>query len=212
MNHFLQTHRRHVIAGSAAGIAAVGLLCTGVASAASSGLSTNAAPTTNSGPTTARPATAAGPATGAAPSGPASSSAAAGQRADAMKEIRAQLKAGVTHGTVTVTTKKGAKTVVFERGTVQAATATGFEVTDASGTQSWVVGPKMKVRERGQHKAGASPTSSASVVNGESVIVVGVPTGSTSTARLVVVLPATKHGTSKHGASTPATATPGTTT
>ena len=202
MNRFLHTHRRRVVAASAASIAGVGLLLTGVASAASPGPTTNSGPTTSSGPTTNS-----GPTTSSTPSGAAAPSTtggqAAGQVAGALKEIRTQLKAGVTHGDVTVTTKKGSKTVNFERGTVQLATATSFEVTDASGTtQTWVVGPKMKVRERGQRKAGASPSSSAAVVNGESVIVVGAQTGSTSTARLVVVLPATKRGTKTQGTTT----------
>jgi hypothetical protein len=191
MNHLLHTRRR-VVAAGAAGMAGMGLLFTGVANAASSGPSTTSAPSSVTAPSAGGQA--------------------AAHAAGALKEIRQQLKAGATHGTVTVTTKKGSKSVTFERGTVREATTSGFTVAEPDGTtQTWVDGPKMKIRERGQNKAGESPTSPAIVSNGENVIVVGVDTGSTSKARLVIVVPATKRGAGTQGA-TPGAASPSTET
>ena len=194
-------HRR--LALVAVGIAGTGVLVTGVASAATStpasdgvaGIS--AASLTSDG-------------------GSSGTDSARGKLAEALKEIRADLKAGQVSGAVTVDTKKGPQTIEFQRGTVSASTTSNFTVTDTSGSaQTWTVGPKMKVRDRAQRKAagssGASATS-ATVTNGENVVVVGLKTDTAETARLVVVVPAKaahapKAGKPSGGATTPTNST-----
>jgi hypothetical protein len=171
MNRLLHTRRRVLMLG-AAGVACVGLLTAGVANAASPG------------PSTSNPA--------GVPGGK-------GKVAKTMKEIRQQLRSGAVHGEVTVDTKKGIQTVDFQRGTVAQLSSGGFQVTDSSGlSESWVIGPKTKVRELGQHKAGVTSTPStpstqsapaATISNGENVVVIGLKTAGTLTARIVVVLP-----------------------
>ena len=171
-------HRR--LALVAVGIAGTGVLVTGVASAATSSPTSDgvagisAASLTSDG-------------------GSSGTDTARGKLAQALKQIRTDLKAGQVSGEVTVDTKKGPQSIEFQRGTVSASTASTFTVTDTSdGAQVWTVGPKMKVRDRAQRKAagsGASATS-ATVSNGENVIVVGLKTDTAETARLVVVVPA----------------------
>jgi hypothetical protein len=174
--------RRKTVALVVAGIAGTGLLATGVASAATSATSSPASSST------ADISTASLSIDGSTPD----STAAKGKLAAALKEIRQELKGGTVNGEVTVATLKGPQTIAFQRGVVAQSSTASFTVTDATdATDSWTVGPKMKVRERGARKqlaAGASPTS-ATVTNGETVIVVGLKTDTTSTARLVVVLP-----------------------
>lgn len=171
--------RRKTLAVVVAGIAGSGLLATGVASAATSASSSPASSTSDIS-------------TASLTIDGSSATAAGGKLAAALKEIRQELKGGTVSGEVTVETKKGLQTVEFQRGVVAQSSTASFTVTDTTGaTDSWTVGPKMKVRDRGARKrlaAGASPTS-ATVTNGETVIVVGLKTDTTSTARLVVVLP-----------------------
>jgi hypothetical protein len=176
MNRFLPHTRRRVLTLGAGCVACTALLA-GVASAASNGPSST--PSANSTPSA-----------GGSANGPV----ATGKLAQAVKEILQQVRAGATHGEVTVDTKKGVQTIDFERGTVSQATPTGFQVTEPGGaTGSWVVAAKTKVRERGQGRkaaaGGASPTSSATISDGENVVVVGLKTVGTTTARVVVVLP-----------------------
>jgi hypothetical protein len=176
MNRFLPHTRRRVLMLGAGCVACTALLA-GVASAASNGPSTTPSP--NSTPSAG---------------GSANAPVAKGKLAQAVKEILQQVRAGATHGEVTVDTKKGAQTIDFERGTVSQATPTGFQVTEPGGaTGSWVVGTKTKVRERGQGRkaaaGGASATSSATISDGENVVVVGLKSDGTTTARVVVVLP-----------------------
>jgi hypothetical protein len=176
MNRFLPHTRRRVLMLGAGCVACTALLA-GVASAASNGPSTTPSP--NSTPSAG---------------GSANAPVAKGKLAQAVKEILQQVRAGATHGEVTVDTKKGAQTIDFERGTVSQATPTGFQVTEPGGaTGSWVVGTKTKVRERGQGRkaaaGGAGATSSATISDGENVVVVGLKSDGTTTARVVVVLP-----------------------
>jgi hypothetical protein len=176
MNRFLPHTRRRVLMLGAGCVACTALLA-GVASAASNG--PGSTPSPNSAPSAG---------------GSANAPVANGKLADAVKQILQQVRAGATHGEVTVDTKKGAQTIDFERGTVSEATPTGFKVTESGGaTGSWVVGAKTKVRERGQGKkaaaGGASSASSATVSDGENVVVVGLKSDGTPTARVVVVLP-----------------------
>src|SRR5450631_70448 len=175
----LSHHRR--LALVAAGIAGTGVLLTGVASAATSnpasdGLSgVSAASLTGDG------------------TSPGAADTARGKLAQALKQIRTELKAGTVSGEVTVDTKKGPQTIEFQRGAVSHSASGSFTVTDSSGgAQTWIVGPKMKVRDRAQRKAaGSAGTSatSATVTDAENVVVVGLKTDSTETARLVVVVP-----------------------
>jgi hypothetical protein len=174
----LSPHRR--LALVAAGIAGTGVLVTGVANAATS----NSASDGLSG-ISAAAVTGDGPSSGNAKTGD-------GKLAQALKQIRTQLKAGKVSGEVTVDTKKGPQTIEFQRGSVSQSASGTFTVTDSSGgAQTWTVGPKMKVRDRAQRKATAGSTAtSATVANGENVVVVGLKTDATETARLVVVVPA----------------------
>lgn len=178
-----------------AGIA--GLLATGVASAATSA-SPGPASTSTADITTAS----------LSGDGSTVTAGAGGKLVAALKEIRQELKGGTVNGEVTVDTKKGPQTIAFQRGVVAQSSTASFTVTDTTGaTDSWTVGPKMKLRERGARKhlaPGTSPTS-ATVTNGETVIVVGLKTDTTSTARLVVVLP--RAGAAKAG-KTPTSTSP----
>jgi hypothetical protein len=178
-----------------AGIA--GLLATGVASAATSA-SPGPASTSTADITTAS----------LSGDGSTVTAGAGGKLAAALKEIRQELKGGTVNGEVTVDTKKGPQTIAFQRGVVAQPSTASFTVTDTTGaTDSWTVGPKMKVRERGARKhltPGTSPTS-ATVTNGETVIVVGLKTDTTSTARLVVVLP---HAGAAKAGKTPTSTSP----
>jgi len=172
-------HRR--LALVAVGVAGTGMLVTGVASAATSSPASDgvagisAASLTSDG-------------------GSSGTDTARGKLAQALKQIRADLKAGQVSGQVTVDTKKGPQAIEVQRGTVSASTASTFTVTDTSGgAQVWTVGPRMKVRDRAQRKAaGANGASAASatVTNGENVVVLGLKTDTAETARLVVVVPA----------------------
>jgi hypothetical protein len=190
MNRFLPHTRRRVLMLGAGGVACTALLA-GVASAASNGPGSTPSPDSTS-----------------SAGGSANAAVAKGKLAQAVKEILQQVRAGATHGEVTVDTKKGAQTIDFERGTVSQATPTGFQVTEPGGaTGSWVVGAKTKVRARGQGRktaaGGASATSSATISDGENVVVVGLKSDGTTTARVVVVLP---NAGSKAKARTPAPA------
>jgi len=187
MNRFGHPSRK-TLALVVAGIAGSGLLATGVASAATSASPSPAGSTADIGTVSL------------SGDGSTVATAATGKLAAALKEIRQELKGGTVNGEVTVDTKKGPQTIAFQRGVVASSSTASFTVTDTAGaTDSWTVGPKMKVRERGARKqlaAGTSPTA-ATVTSGETVIVVGLKTDATSTARLVVVLPhagATKPG------------------
>jgi hypothetical protein len=191
--------RRKTLALVVAGIAGTGLLATGVASAATSATSSPASSST-ADITTASLSV----------DGSAGSSAATGKLAAALKEIRQELKGGTVSGEVTVDTKKGPQTIEFQRGVVAQSSTASFTVTDTTGaTDSWSVGPKMKVRDRGARRrlaAGATSTP-ATVTDGETVIVVGLKTDATSTARIVVVLPHARAGKSS---TTPNSTTPST--
>ena len=180
MNRFGHPSRK-TLALVVAGIAGSGLLATGVASAATSASPGPASSTSTADITTVS----------LSGDGSTATSGATGKLAAALKEIRQELKGGTVNGEVTVDTRKGPQTIAFQRGVVAQSSTASFTVTDTTGaTDSWTVGPKLKVRDRGARKlaAGTSPTE-ATVTNGETVIVVGLKTDTTSTARLVVVLP-----------------------
>jgi hypothetical protein len=90
------------------------------------------------------------------------------------------------HGEAVVQTDEGTKTVVVQRGTVTAVTATTVTVKSSDGfTLTWTFGDQIKVVKDG---AQSSPSALAT---GANVGVAGEKTGDTTTARLVVV-PRTK--------------------
>jgi hypothetical protein len=102
------------------------------------------------------------------------------------KLIRFAFGGKALHGEAVVQTDEGTKTVVVQRGTVTAADATSVTVKSSDGfTLTWTFGDPVKIiKDRAQ----ASP---AVLTVGTTVGVAGERTGSTTTARLVVV-PATK--------------------
>jgi len=90
------------------------------------------------------------------------------------------------HGEAVVQTDEGTKTVVVQRGTVTAVDATTVTVKSADGfTLTWTFGDQVRVvKDRAQ-------SSPSALTVGTNVGVAGERTGSTTTARLVVV-PVTK--------------------
>jgi hypothetical protein len=197
MKH-LTRGRTRLLAWTAAGLAGTGLIA-GVASAATSGGGASpsgfAALTADSAPLDP---SAAG--TGAQGS--------KGNRAKALLQIERKLAAGSVRGEVVLNTKKGMQTVDFQRGNVSDASATGFTLTDASGTaQSWAISSTTKVRDR--KAAGTGNASSATLTNGENVVVIGLKADGTLTARLVMVVPARAGaGAGTAGTAPQATGTP----
>jgi hypothetical protein len=95
---------------------------------------------------------------------------------------RAMIAKHVEHGSVTVQTRNGDKTIDVQRGTITAISSTSMTVKSADGfTLTWTFGDKMRVLE---NRATIQPTA---VKAGETVGVAGEKNGSTETARLVVI-------------------------
>jgi hypothetical protein len=102
---------------------------------------------------------------------------------------RATMAKHVEHGSVTVQTRNGNETIDVQRGTITAISSTSMTVKSADGfTLTWTFGDKMRVLEN------RSTIQSTDVKAGETVGVAGEKSGSTETARLVVI---PKQGTSK---------------
>lgn len=102
---------------------------------------------------------------------------------------RATMAKHVEHGSVTVQTRNGNETIDVQRGTITAISSTSMTVKSADGfTLTWTFGDKMRVLE---NRSTIQPTD---VKAGETVGVAGEKSGSTETARLVVI---PKQGTSK---------------
>jgi hypothetical protein len=90
------------------------------------------------------------------------------------------------HAEAVVQTDEGTKTVVVQRGTVTAVDATTVTVKSSDGfTLTWTFGDQVKVVKDG------SNSSPSALTTGATVGVAGEKTGTTTTARLVVV-PRTK--------------------
>ena len=86
------------------------------------------------------------------------------------------------HGQVTVATRKGPKTIAFERGTVQSVSGSAVVVKAADGvTWTWQVGSETRLFRAG-HRVAATTLAS-----GERVAVIGLVTGGTDQARRVVI-------------------------
>lgn len=168
MRHRART-RNWLIGWTAAGVAVAGIATAGIADAATSNGGTS---------------------NGSSSSGASSDSSGSAKavRAKALLQFERKLAHNVTHGEITLDTKKGLQTIDFQRGSVSNAATGGFTVTDKGGTvENWVAGANLKVRQR---SGGGSKPSSGQITNGENVVVVGVNDSGTLTARLVVVLPA----------------------
>jgi hypothetical protein len=174
MNKFPRGRTR-LVAWTAAGVLGAGVLV-GVADAATS----NGASAGDSS------LTAASSTSGQSPAGKANSP-------QSLARIEQKLAAGSVHGEIVLDTKKGLQTLDFQRGTVSGASAGSsgtFTVTDASGTaQTWTLSSSTKVRER-KAKQDAGAASSAQLVDGETVVVIGLKADATLTARAVVIVPA----------------------
>lgn len=97
--------------------------------------------------------------------------------------IEHRLVAGAARGEIVLDTKKGVQTVDFQRGTTSDASSGAITVTDKAGTaEKWVVSPSTKIRQRG--------TSSPQLTDGANVVVVGLKSDGTLSARLILVVPA----------------------
>lgn len=95
---------------------------------------------------------------------------------------RATIAKHVEHGSVTISTKNGDETIDVQRGTITAISSTSMTVKSADGfTLTWTFGDKMRVLE---NRSTIQPTD---VTAGETVGVAGEKSGSTETARLVVI-------------------------
>lgn len=125
----------------------------------------------------------------------------AGLKAGARHRALARLRGmrGI-HGEATVKTKNGGfREVAFERGVIQSVSGQDVVVRSADGTTwTWTLAGNTAVRDQGK-KATAS-----SLASGDRVFVAGPQSGSTRTARVIIV-PKTAAGSS---GSTPASGSP----
>ncbi len=118
----------------------------------------------------------------AAPSPSPPASAAPRAAAKEPKGVRRYLRKNTLHGETTVQGRNGVRTIVVQRGTVTAAGTTSLTVKSADGyTLTWAIGDKARVVQN-RKKAELS-----AVQAGAEVGVAGAKTGTTSTARLIVV-------------------------
>jgi hypothetical protein len=151
------------IGWAAAGLAGVGVFAS-VASAATNTAGTATAPSTTNATATL-------------------TAAHTGLSQKAVTRAERALARAAARGEVVLDTKKGVTTVDFQRGTTSDASDTAITVTDATGTaQTWAISAATRVRERG--------VSSPQLTDDENVVVIGVKSDGTLTARLVVITPA----------------------
>ena len=110
--------------------------------------------------------------------------------------LRRLLRVGGEHGQITFKTKKGSRTVAFERGLVQSATSGTVVVKAADGTtMTWHLASKtvvvrVKAHNRKIHirKIRAVTRASASALaTGQRVFVVGAVVGGADNARLIII-------------------------
>lgn len=118
---------------------------------------------------------------GAADPSPSASTGAA-PRVEHRRAIRKYLRKNTLHGEVTVKAKDGVKTIVVQRGTVTAVTSTGVSVKSSDGyALTWAFGDKLRiVQDKKAVQASALKT-------GQSIGLAGTKSGSTDTARLIVI-------------------------
>jgi hypothetical protein len=103
------------------------------------------------------------------------------------------------HGQFTFETKQGAKTIAFERGTIQSVTGSSVTVTAADGTTwTWHLVSNTVVRQ--DHKKVAE----ASLATGQRVFAGGPVVSGADNARLIVIRPAASASAPASSASAPA--------
>jgi hypothetical protein len=103
-------------------------------------------------------------------------------RAERRAVLRKYLRKNTLHGEITVQGKDGVKTIVVQRGTVTAVTATSVSVKSTDGfTATWTFGDKLKiVQNKKAVQAGA-------LKNGAEIGIAGTKDGSADTARLIAI-------------------------
>ncbi len=159
-----------LIGWTAAGLAGVGV-CAGVANASEN----SGTPSLSASHTASQTASSSAP-QAASPNAPKVSQ-------KVIARIEQRLVAGSVRGEVVLDNKKGVQTVDFQRGTTSDASSSAVTVTDKTGTaENWTVSSATKIRQR--------HTSSPQLSDGENVVVVGVKSDGTLTARLILVVPA----------------------
>lgn len=101
--------------------------------------------------------------------------------------VRLRLLGGM-YGQYTFETKKGPRTLAFERGTVVSVAGADVTVRAKDGTTlTWVLTSTSVVRENGARAAASA------LAAGQSVFTAGPVSGTTRDARLIVIRPAGKH-------------------
>jgi hypothetical protein len=100
--------------------------------------------------------------------------------------LRRLLRVGGEHGQITFKTKKGSRTVAFERGLVQDASSSSVVVKAADGTaMTWNLTSKtviVRVKDRAKTRASASALAA-----GQRVFLVGAVVGGADNARLIII-------------------------
>lgn len=99
-----------------------------------------------------------------------------------VRALRRALRGNVEHGEVVVKTKNGDQTIDIQRGTVTAVDSTSVTVKSADGyALTWTFGNPIRVVA---HRAKAQPSA---VTMGAEIGIAGIKTGSSVTARLIVI-------------------------
>jgi hypothetical protein len=116
------------------------------------------------------------------PSPAPSASAAPQTRAEHRRAIRRYLRKNTLHGEVAVQGKDGIKTIVVQRGTVTAVTATTVSVKSTDGfALTWTFGDKLRVVQD------KKTVQTSALKTGVQIGVAGTKSGSTNSARLIAV-------------------------
>jgi hypothetical protein len=126
----------------------------------------------------------------------------AGGKSGARKRALGRLRAlrGI-HGEATYKTKNGFREISWERGVIESVSGQDVVVRSSDGTTwTWAMAGNTAVRDQGK-KASAS-----SLANGDTVFVAGPESGSTRTARVIVV-PKKTTGSSSSGSSSSSSGT-----
>jgi hypothetical protein len=96
--------------------------------------------------------------------------------------IRKYLRKNTLHGSVTVQGKDGVKTIVVQRGTVTAVSATSVSVKSTDGfTATWTFGDPLRIVQARKKVA------TSALKTGQTVGVAGTQTGATTSARLIAI-------------------------
>jgi len=180
----MMVRRRIGVTIAAAAIAAIGLFGTAACSspAAAAALTPAQSALTALGFSTDDVTTANGDTPAADPSTGPGKTTAKHPRLRRLAIRRMALRGHVEHGQVTVQTKKGDQTLDVQRGTVTAINSTTMTVKSTDGfSWTWNVSGQMTVI---QHRTSITPSA---ITTGETVGVAGTQSGSTPTAKLIVV-------------------------